>query len=196
MGRITIIPGSKFVKTEWSGGTTTELFIWPRNASYKERRFDFRISTAEVELEESVFTRLDGVKRYLTPLCEGFDLTVNGEGISLKRGGVLEFSGGDEVVCRGRGRDLNLMLKNAEGEMRIVRGGFRIPRCSFAFAFADEPCSVSFDGVKNPLPERSFFELESGLYETDGELVLFTVNVKSAKNIQKEEFSIDSIAET
>ncbi len=39
----------------WSGGTTTELFIYPEVAEYSERNFDFRISTATVEVEESNF---------------------------------------------------------------------------------------------------------------------------------------------
>ncbi|MCR5808770.1 MAG: HutD family protein [Clostridiales bacterium] len=195
MSLIAIIPASEQRTTNWSGGTTTELFIWPKTASYKERRFDFRISTAVVEDEESVFTRLEGVKRFLTPLCDGFDLTVNGRNVSLKRGGVLEFSGEDEVACRGRGRDLNLMLKNADGEMRIVRGGFTVPECTFAFAFADEPCRLSSGEIKKDLPARAFAMLEKGGYFAEGELVLFTINVKKSKNIQKGDFSIDRVAE-
>ena len=42
----------------WSGGTTTEIFIMPEGASYKDRDFLFRISTARVEKPESDFTLL------------------------------------------------------------------------------------------------------------------------------------------
>ena len=47
----------------WSGGTTTEIFIWPEDADYAARRFAVRISSATVELEESDFTALPGVTR-------------------------------------------------------------------------------------------------------------------------------------
>ena len=59
----------------WSGGSTTELFIWPEGADYSRREFTFRVSSARVDLEESDFTPLMGVTRYITPLTGGFTLT-------------------------------------------------------------------------------------------------------------------------
>jgi environmental stress-induced protein Ves len=38
---------------KWSGGETTELFISPEGSSYKKRDFDFRLSTATVEVNQS-----------------------------------------------------------------------------------------------------------------------------------------------
>ncbi|MBO4847781.1 MAG: HutD family protein [Clostridia bacterium] len=189
------IPIPENSTTRWSGGTTTELYIWPKGASYKERRFDFRISTAYCELEESVFTPLPGVKRFLTPLCPGFDLTVNGERIELPRGRVLEFSGGDEVVCRGSGRDLNLMLKNAEGEMRIVRGEIAVPAGTFAFIYAAENVTVSYEGGSAELKEGAFAGMGDGAYSVSGCAAVFFVTVPQSENIQRSAMPIDSLAE-
>ena len=47
-----------FVTTTWSGGKTTQLAIAPDGASYAERAFLWRISSATVELEASDFTPL------------------------------------------------------------------------------------------------------------------------------------------
>lgn len=54
--------------TTWSGGTTTQLAIWPPDAQYEKRDFLWRISSARVEVEESLFTSLPGVQRILMPL--------------------------------------------------------------------------------------------------------------------------------
>ena len=178
MNRITIIPPSEFRTSRWSGGSTTELFIWPEGASYAERRFRARISSAAVELEESVFTPLPGVKRFLTPLCRGFSLTVNGRAAELPHGSVLEFSGSDKVVCRGSGRDLNLMLKDCGGEMRIVAGGF-IARAPISFVYSERGGSLRFavEGGEAgfELPAGAFARLAPGEYRAQNPAVLFEV---------------------
>lgn len=182
MGSLRILPETGFKTTEWSGGTTTELFLLPEDGSYKERRFTVRISTALVELESSTFTLLPGVKRFLTPLCPGFRLTVNGEKKELKYGEVLEFSGEDSVECFGTGRDLNLMLKGAEGEMRTVTGAFFVGESAHAFLFAGSEQTVSFcDGEKNActsayLPAMSFSRIAPGGYFTQGTAILIEIN--------------------
>ena len=117
-------------ETAWSGGKTTELYLFPADGSYAERRFAFRISSATVDLSESRFTKLDGVTRYLTPLSEGFYLKRGGSWQFLAKGSVLCFSGDEDILCRGSGRDLNLMLKGARGEMRILPAGDHALRVS------------------------------------------------------------------
>ena len=109
--------------TDWSGGKTEEWFLWPEDGSYAERRFLFRISSATVDAAESHFTLLPGVTRYLMPLNGGFYLKINGYWRYLPSGNVLRFSGDDDVLCRGSGRDLNLMLNGAHGEMRVQQSG-------------------------------------------------------------------------
>ncbi len=109
-----------FRTTEWSGGTTTELFIYPPGADYKNRDFKARISSAHVADERSKFTSLAGVTRYLVPLSREITLKIRGEDVSLSPYEVIKFSGEDEVESFGVCRDFNLMLKNAGGTMECV----------------------------------------------------------------------------
>ena len=113
----------EYTTSTWSGGTTTQLLIWPENGDYGRREFQVRISSATVELEESDFTPLYGVERYITPLSGGFTLTHPGKmPISMA---PLEtpyrFSGEESTHCVGKATDFNLMLKGAEGIMDICR---------------------------------------------------------------------------
>ena len=63
--------------TDWSSGKTTEMYIYPKDCSYNERNFDFRISSATIEVEESEFTDLIGYRRLLTILDGELDLKIN-----------------------------------------------------------------------------------------------------------------------
>ena len=136
--------------TKWSGGVTKELFLYPADGSYAERRFQVRISTATVELPESHFTPLPGVIRFLTPLTDGFYLKINGVRWQyLSNGQVLRFSGGDDVYSRGTGRDLNLMLKGAHGEMRVLPHG-ESDLLPHAFVVLYCPCACEVGGAAVP----------------------------------------------
>lgn len=108
----------------WSGGSTTELFIWPEGADYGKREFAFRVSSARVDLEESDFTPLAGVTRYITPLSGGFTLTHPGC-VPVAMGPLAEpyrFSGEISTHCVGKATDFNLMLKGTDGEMTLCEG--------------------------------------------------------------------------
>jgi environmental stress-induced protein Ves len=64
-----IIRKQDLIANRWSGGTTTELFIFPPEADYLKRDFDVRISTATVETERSEFSDLTGYHRLLIVLA-------------------------------------------------------------------------------------------------------------------------------
>ena len=119
--KVTHLTKEDYNTGKWSGGTTTELLIWPEGSSYAERRFQVRISSATVDLDESDFTPLPGVIRYITPLTGGFTLTHPGKAPVVM--GILDapyrFDGGEDTHCDGRATDFNLMLKGAEGSMEI-----------------------------------------------------------------------------
>ena len=70
----TIHTPKDFKNTNWSGGTTTQLYIYPPTADYAKRNFKFRLSTAKVEAEKSDFTSLPGISRQLM-ILDG-DLTI------------------------------------------------------------------------------------------------------------------------
>lgn len=105
----------------WSGGTTTELAIEPETGVYADRSFQWRLSSATVELEESTFTALPDYNRLIMTLKGGIRLSHNkGEWLTLPEFTVHAFDGGDETVSVGRVVDFNLMLRKGSCEGVLV----------------------------------------------------------------------------
>lgn len=119
---IKIIKEDDYITTEWSGGKTTQIFIYPEDSNYKELNFKFRLSSATVELDKSEFTKLEGVERFITPLDNELKLTHNHKDyISLKPFEVYKFDGGLDTTSYGKVRDFNLMLMNGvKGRLESV----------------------------------------------------------------------------
>jgi len=105
-----IIPAKDFNTMNWSGGTSTQLYIYPLTADYKKRTFDFRLSTAKVDIEKSEFTPLPGVSRKIMVLDGQIVIShkdcYNKE---LKRLDVDEFDGDWQTTSVGVCTDFNLM---------------------------------------------------------------------------------------
>ncbi|MEH6765714.1 MAG: HutD family protein [Aequorivita antarctica] len=113
--KITILTPKQFNTTQWSGGSTTQLYIFPPNATYAGRNFELRISTAKVEVAESTFTALPGVDRKLM-ILEGA-ITINHEGHyskQLKPFEIDEFSGDWKTTAIGTCIDFNVMTKGQQ----------------------------------------------------------------------------------
>ncbi len=118
---ITKITQPEFKTTAWSGGTTDEIFIFPEGSSYKERKFNIRISSAVVDLEESEFTLLPNIHRFICPLNNQLQLfsktnlnldEANKKPLAdLKPFEIFEFDGDTPIISRGKCRDFNLMIK-------------------------------------------------------------------------------------
>ncbi|MBU5437243.1 HutD family protein [Tissierella sp. MSJ-40] len=153
-----LIKEDDYITTEWSGGKTTQLFIYPEDSNYKDFNFKFRLSSATVELERSEFTKLEGVYRFITPLDKGFKLTHNHKDyISLRPFEIYEFDGDIDTVSYGTVRDFNLMLGNgARGKLEniyINREHLLIEECSsdfketfyFIYAYNDK-IHINIDG--------------------------------------------------
>ena len=107
-----------FTQSRWSGGVTTQLYIYPENSSYSDRNFKFRISKATSEIEESQFTYLPNIKRYLSILEGRLELDF-GEGNRkiLNPYEICYFDGGLPIKAKGIVKDFNLMLKDCNGEL-------------------------------------------------------------------------------
>lgn len=108
--------------SKWSGGDTTELYLYPENGDYKSGNFRLRISSATVEADRSEFTSLPGVERYLMIFQGHLDM-IHGEQekVSLEPYEVDHFDGGVPTVSYGKVVDFNLMLKNgAKGKMEAL----------------------------------------------------------------------------
>lgn len=108
--------------SNWSGGTTTQLYIYPENACYDKRDFLFRISSAKVEVEESVFTHLPGINREIM-IIDG-ELQLEHEGyydINLSRFDKDRFSGDWTTKSYGKVTDFNLMMnEGCDGNLEYI----------------------------------------------------------------------------
>lgn len=107
----------KFVKKNeqttnlWSGGKTTQLAIYPEDADYSKRNFQWRISTADVEVEESLFTHLPGIQRVIMIIDGEMYLEHEGKhSVVLKPFEQDRFEGGWTTRSKGIVKDFNLML--------------------------------------------------------------------------------------
>ena len=124
--------------SSWSGGTTTELSIAPENGDYQSRDFLWRLSSATVELEESVFTPLPDFDRIILTLEGEMDICHDGGSwIHLEELSPHRFDGASETRSRGRVTDFNLMLRKGActGELEALSGSgswrMRMRSCSF-----------------------------------------------------------------
>lgn len=122
--------------SQWSSGKTTEIFIYPENGSYSDRRFGFRISSATVNENESLFSDLSGFYRYLMPLTNKMTL-IHNEHI-VKKLSVLqsaEFDGGIRTRSIGHCQDFNLMVNQQQdwiGKLDVITQA-TILRCNNFF---------------------------------------------------------------
>lgn len=101
-----------FVSSNWAGGTTTQLAIYPQNEKYVDRNFVWRLSSATVDIEESDFTLLPDYDRVL--------IVLDGK-VRLVHKDIREvclcqfeqdcFSGDYHTKSYGKIRDFNLMIK-------------------------------------------------------------------------------------
>lgn len=141
--KITTFYGNTQESTSWSGGTTTELFIYPDGATYAEKNFDFRISTADVIAATSNFTAFPGYHRKLMVLRGGIEISHKGQYIKkLSEFEQDAFSGDWETSAVGRCMDFNLICSaKAKGKIKAhqLEKGARLELTSsdsFLFIYA------------------------------------------------------------
>ncbi len=109
---VNIYTSDDFTTSKWSGGTTTELYISPSDAKYKDLDFDIRISSAKVETPHSNFTNLPQVHRQLMILDGNIALThENRETKGLNPFDVATFEGDWVTTSEGICTDFNVMTR-------------------------------------------------------------------------------------
>ncbi|WP_430403407.1 HutD family protein [Fluviicola sp.] len=110
-----ILTETDFLISNWSGGTTAQLFIFPEGTTLEERNFDWRISSASVEVEESEFTSFDGYERILIPLSGKLEMehqTPNGViQQNVNEFELARFNGSWPTKGKGKLKDFNLIFK-------------------------------------------------------------------------------------
>lgn len=121
--RVEIRRQEQYKTSGWSGGSTTELYLYPEDGDYAKRDFQIRISSATVETEESHFTSLPGVRRNLMVLEGEMKLVHNGMDVrEMKPYDIDAFLGSWDTISYGKVRDFNLMIQgDTEGRMYVFR---------------------------------------------------------------------------
>ena len=112
--KIEYIPAKNLKTSNWTSGTTTEIFIYPKESSFLKRDFQFRISRATVEAKATDFTKFIGITRSLMVLEGTLQLKHNEEDyITLKPFEQNSFSGEWETKSKGKVSDFNLMTNSS-----------------------------------------------------------------------------------
>jgi uncharacterized protein len=108
--------------SEWSGGRTTELYIYPKDSLYSSRNFKWRLSSAKVETEQSTFTSLPGINRLIMVIEGGLFLKHEGHHSSLIKAFQQDsFSGEWITTSCGRVTDFNLMMaQGCRGKLEVI----------------------------------------------------------------------------
>ncbi len=164
---IKVLTLKDFKVSAWSGGTTTQLFIYPTTANYAERNFIFRLSTATVDVNRSDFTVLPDVTRYIMPLTSPFTLTHDGNPpVFLEVTKPHEFDGGAKTVCDGSGKDFNLMLKSADGNM-LFTDKITVADNDFCFVYAQTDLAAKIDFLPQTKTQTVFLPVDSLLVVTE-----------------------------
>lgn len=110
-----ILTTTHFSVSTWAGGKTTQLYISPEDTSLSERNFNWRISSAVVEIEESEFSIFEGYERILIPLKGSLEMeheTENGlMNQTVNEFELARFSGNWKTKGKGKLIDFNLIFK-------------------------------------------------------------------------------------
>ncbi|HER8268326.1 HutD/Ves family protein [Streptococcus pyogenes] len=150
MTKVTIKAPSDYLQTDWSGGETNQLFLYPEDGDYKKREFSYRLSTATVALRQTTFTRLDGYHRILMSLDKPITLSdlSHAKEISLAPFEPYAFEGDTRIVSRGTCQDINLMYDDHyQGQLLPVWSDtlFEAPKadCQLLYALSKLTYSVT-----------------------------------------------------
>lgn len=143
MTNVTLLRAKDFQVSDWSGGKTKQLYLSPPTGHYGKRDFDYRLSTATVELAESQFSDLSGFHRILMSL----DHTLHLHNASRQEETVLApftpyvFEGSDSITSRGTCTDFNLIYSDHyQGLMIAISNGQELSRdeeIQFIYALGD-----------------------------------------------------------
>ncbi len=167
----------EFVPAKWNGGSTTELFIHPPGSDNAARNFALRISSAVVEMEESVFSDFSGYTRHIAPLTGVMRLDHEGRySVTLNPCETDSFDGGWGTRSHGRCVDFNLIHRpDWSGCIQAYAQTSRIP-CggkgyTGIYALADHiAAKVAVDGetFHETLNSGDFLLIESAGLPGDG----------------------------
>ncbi len=117
-----ILKSSDYQTSIWTGGTTTQLYIFPENEMFADKTFLFRISSAKIEMEHSDFSQFTDYKRLILTLDRTIRLRHNG-GIEMELNPlqIHNFDGNWVTSSEGKCRDFNLIFRpELSGNIEVI----------------------------------------------------------------------------
>lgn len=120
-----LIKEADFIVSNWSGGKTRQIGIFPEDSKYIDRKFVWRLSSATVETDESKFSKLPDYDRVLMVLEGDVVLAHQDERVArLKELEQDRFDGAFKTTSFGKITDYNLMVeKGNEGYLDVIKVG-------------------------------------------------------------------------
>ena len=185
MTHITLLRANDFQVSDWSGGKTKQLYLSPPTGHYGKREFDYRLSTATVDLAESQFSDLSGFHRILVSLNH----TLHLHNASRQEETVLApftpyvFEGSDSITSRGTCTDFNLIYSDHyQGQMIAISNGQELSRDDeIQFIYALEDLTVT--GTNLPslnLEAEQLLIVEKETQETELQIMFSSNQPKGA----------------
>lgn len=113
------IPFDSITPSLWQGGKTFEYCIFPATSSYSEKNFDYRISSATIDIAPSEFTQFDGYTRYLIMLDNTLEIHQNKQHKEFKALEIFSFDSQDQITSFSKGSDFNLMIKKSKNNALV-----------------------------------------------------------------------------
>jgi environmental stress-induced protein Ves len=153
--KLVIHPLNSSKTISWASGTSTELFVYPPDGDFQTRAFDYRISTATVEAEETNFSDFTGLTRIL--LILNGKLTLIHEGRYSKELDTFDqdrFDGSWITKSKGKVQDFNVMF-NENYDASVLHLALQ----------ANKSHEITLDESK------TFLFIFNGKFEINGQLV-------------------------
>lgn len=127
---------SDYQETSWSGGRTTQLYLFPAQSSYGERNFQFRLSTASMDTEQSTFTSLPSYHRILLSLDQTIVLQdmSSEEQVTLAPYHIHRFEGEQSIQCVGKAQDFNIIFDDSiQADLQVMDENKWVVECEGDF---------------------------------------------------------------
>lgn len=181
--KVDIVGNDNFKTSNWSGGKTTELYIYPKDSIYKSLDFKWRLSSAAVELEHSIFTKLPNITRYICTLNGNLSIKHTNESlINLSPFEIYKFQGDLDTESFGKVTDFNLMVSaGCEGYLTSIT-------LDNTLSFSSFSCDKLYNQINEAFfsPTDSFsisIDKEKKLTINKNTLVLLTIPYGNSINI-------------
>lgn len=186
----TIIKKEDFISNKWDGGETSQLIIYPKEASLGDRNFLWRISSATFTSTESKFSDFTGYQRYILPL-EG-NLSLLHQGLysrDLDRYEVEYFDGSWSTYSKNSldCRDYNFIIKSGTpGKLQILSKDdeYIIKGAKYITLFSTENFTIELSDIeeKRDIEGFSLYTLETKdkalrIINTTSPIILTEVNI-------------------